>query len=92
LLKAFNDVAPVAIVLMGDFLSCRVPSYEHAKELKSHLTLLGNFLHDTTPGLCKHTTFVLLPGPGDRYCSAAGASIMPRYLYIYTLNPHILES
>lgn len=64
--------------MMGDYFSCHVPSHKYAQELKSHITQLGHFLHDTTPGLCKHTTFVFLPGPGDRYCGAAGASILPR--------------
>lgn len=73
---------------MGDFLSCRVPSHTYAQELKSHLTQLGHYLHDITPGLCKQTTFVLLSGPGDRYCGAAGASILPRYSF--TLNIYIL--
>lgn len=63
---------------MGDYLSCHVPSHEYAQGLKFHLTQLGRYLHDTTPGLCKQTTFVFLPGPGDRYCGAAGASILPR--------------
>ncbi|KAL5233415.1 hypothetical protein ACI65C_000825 [Semiaphis heraclei] len=80
LLNSFNDLAPVAIVMMGDFLSCRIPSHAYAQELKNHLTQLGHFLHDNTPGLCKHTMFVLLSGPGDRYCGAAGASIFPRPL------------
>lgn len=83
MLNAFNDVVPVAIVLIGNFLSCRVPSHTYAEELKSHLTQLGHYLHDTTPKLCKHTTFVLLSGPGDRYCGAAGASIFPRYFFFY---------
>lgn len=77
-LNAFNDVVPMTIVMMGDFLSCRIPSHAYAHELKSHLAQLGHYLHDRTPELCKHTTFVLLPGPGDRYCGAAGASILPR--------------
>lgn len=68
--------------MMGDFLSCRVPSSTYAHELKSHLTQLGQYLHDMTPGLCEQTTFVLMPGPGDRYCGAAGASILPRFIYI----------
>lgn len=72
-------MAPVAIVLMGDYLSCCVPSHEYAKELKFHMTQLGHYLRETTPKLCKNTTFVFLPGPGDRYCGAAGASILPRY-------------
>jgi len=79
LLSSFNDLAPVAIVMMGDYLSCRIPSHAYAQELKTHLTHLGHFLHDNTPGLCKHTMFVLLSGPGDRYSGAAGASILPRY-------------
>ncbi|CAH1738723.1 unnamed protein product [Aphis gossypii] len=80
LLNSFNDLAPVAIVMMGDFLSCHVPSHAYARELKTHLTQLGHFLHDNTPGLCKHTMFVLLSGPGDRYSGSAGASILPRAL------------
>lgn len=82
LLNAYNDYPPVALVMMGDYLSCRVPSQMYAQELKSHLTQLGHYLHETTPMLCKHTTFVLLPGPGDRYCGSAGASILPRYVFI----------
>ncbi|CAI6362828.1 unnamed protein product [Macrosiphum euphorbiae] len=80
LLNSFNDLAPVAIVMMGDYLSCRIPSHAYAQELKTHLNQLGNFLHDNTPVLCKHTMFVLLSGPGDRYSGAAGASILPRPL------------
>lgn len=80
LLSSFNDLAPVAIVMMGDFLSCHIPSHAYAQELKTHLTQLGHFLHDNTPILCKYTMFVLLSGPGDRYSGAAGASILPRYL------------
>ncbi|VVC32479.1 DNA polymerase epsilon, subunit B,DNA polymerase epsilon subunit B, N-terminal,DNA polymerase [Cinara cedri] len=76
-LNAFNEVIPVAIVMMGDFLSCHVPSHVYAQELKFHLTQLGHYLHDNTPEL-KNTTFVLLPGPGDRYCGTASASILPR--------------
>jgi len=92
LLNSFNDLAPVAIVMMGDFLSCHVPSHAYARELKTHLTQLGHFLHDNTPGLCKHTMFVLLSGPGDRYSGSAGASILPRYLMFsyQSLKIHIL--
>lgn len=64
--------------MTGDFLSCHVPTYAYAQMLKLHLTQLGRYLHENTPELCKHTTFVLLPGPGDRYCGAAGANILPR--------------
>uniref|UniRef100_A0A2S2Q6N7 DNA polymerase epsilon subunit n=1 Tax=Sipha flava TaxID=143950 RepID=A0A2S2Q6N7_9HEMI len=78
LLNAYNEVGPVAIVMMGDYLSCRVPSHRYAQELKAHLNELGHYIHDMTPVLCKQTTFVLLSGPGDRYCGAAGASILPR--------------
>lgn len=72
--------------MMGDYLSCRVPSHIYAQELKSHLNELGHYIHDMTPVLCKQTTFVLLSGPGDRYCGAAGASILPRYFNIILLN------
>lgn len=77
--------------MMGNFLSCHVPSHMYAQELKSHLTQLGHYLHDMTPALCKHSTFILLSGPGDRYCGAAGASILPRYLY-FTLNVCVLNT
>lgn len=86
MLSTFNDTAPVAIVLMGDYLSCQIPSHAYANELKFHLTQLGHYLHDTTPELCKHTTFILLSGPGDRYCGAAGISILPRYLIILNIS------
>lgn len=76
--------------MMGDFLSCHVPSHGYAQELKSRLTQLGHYLNSITPELCKHTTFVLMPGPGDRYCGAAGASILPRYLVsTYCLLPYM---
>lgn len=83
-LNAFNEVIPVAIVMMGDFLSCHVPSHAYAQELKFHLTQLGHYLHDNTPKL-KNTTFILLPGPGDRYCGTASASILPRYFFIINI-------
>lgn len=72
--------------MMGNFLSCRIPSHAYAQELKSHLTQLGHYLQNTTPGLCKQTTFVLLSGPGDRYCGAVGASILPRYIFTLNIN------
>lgn len=64
--------------MMGDYLSGRVPSHRYAQDLRTHLNELGHYIHNITPVLCKHTTFVLLSGPGDRYCGAAGASILPR--------------
>ncbi|XP_053620479.1 DNA polymerase epsilon subunit 2 [Plodia interpunctella] len=72
LFSGFNDFSPMAIVLMGEFLSCPY-GYEHSTQLKSALTNLADIINQFSR-LKETCKFIFIPGRGD----PAAANILPR--------------
>lgn len=69
---AYNECPPIAIVFMGEFLSCPY-GYEHSAQLKASLINLADILYPFTKlrDTCK---FIFVPGRGD----PVAANILPR--------------
>lgn len=61
LLVGYNDMPPVAIVLMGPF----VRNLSSPIQLKARLKLLGEMISNNCPTLKKETDLVLVPAPDD---------------------------
>ncbi|XP_049881287.1 DNA polymerase epsilon subunit 2 [Pectinophora gossypiella] len=72
LFNGYNDFPPIAMVFMGEFLSCPY-GYEHSTQLKIALTNLADVILPFTKlrEVCK---FIFVPGRGD----PAAANILPR--------------
>lgn len=72
LFSGFNDFPPIAIIFLGDFLSCPYGS-EHSIQLKAALLNLADILYQfaNLREVCK---FIFVPGRGD----PAAANILPR--------------
>lgn len=61
LLVGYNDMPPVAIVLMGPFIR----NLSSPMQLKARLKLLGEMISNNCPTLKKETDLVLVPAPDD---------------------------
>jgi DNA polymerase epsilon subunit 2 len=72
LFSGYNDFPPIAIVFLGEFLSCPY-GFEHSMQLKAALTNLGDIIHPFK-NLCESCKFIFVPGRGD----PAAANILPR--------------
>ncbi|KAJ2944972.1 hypothetical protein O0L34_g1869 [Tuta absoluta] len=72
LFTGYNDFPPIAIVFIGEFLSCPY-GYEHSIQLKSALTSLADMIMPFTR-LKESCKFIFVPGKGD----PAAANILPR--------------
>ncbi|CAK1589796.1 unnamed protein product [Parnassius mnemosyne] len=72
LFNGYNEFPPIAIVFMGEFLSCPY-GYEHSTQLKAALTHLGDIIFQFTK-LRETCKFIFIPGRGD----PAAANILPR--------------
>lgn len=72
LFSGYNEFPPIAIVFMGEFLSCPY-GYEHSTQLKAALTNLGEIIFPFTK-LRETSKFIFVPGRGD----PAAANILPR--------------
>lgn len=72
LFSGYNDFPPIAIIFMGEFLSCPY-GFEHSIQLKAALTNLGDILYQYTK-LRESCKFIFVPGKGD----PAAANILPR--------------
>ncbi|XP_072946418.1 DNA polymerase epsilon subunit 2 [Epargyreus clarus] len=72
LFLGYNDFPPIAIIFLGEFLSCPY-GYEHSTQLKAALTNLGDILHPFTK-LRESCKFIFVPGRGD----PAAPNILPR--------------
>lgn len=72
LLSGYNEFPPIAIIIMGEFLSCPYGS-EHSIQLKSALANFGELVH-SFPTLRANCKFIFIPGRGD----PATANILPR--------------
>ncbi|XP_032521787.2 DNA polymerase epsilon subunit 2 [Danaus plexippus] len=72
LFSGYNDFPPIAIVFMGEFLSCPY-GYEHSTQLKA---ALGNLCDMILPfkKLRESCKFIFVPGRGD----PAAPNILPR--------------
>ncbi|XP_061705388.1 DNA polymerase epsilon subunit 2 [Cydia pomonella] len=72
LFTGYNEFPPIAIVFMGEFLSCPY-GYEHSTQLKAALINLADMLYPFTKlrEVCK---FIFVPGRGD----PAAPNILPR--------------
>lgn len=72
LFSGYNDFPPIAIVFLGEFLSCPY-GFEHGIQLKAALSHLGDIIYQfsTLRNVCK---FIFVPGRGD----PAAANILPR--------------
>lgn len=72
LFSGFNDFPPIAIVFMGEFLSCPY-GFEHSVQLKAALKNLADLIYRYTnlKEICK---FIFVPGRGD----PTAANILPR--------------
>ncbi|XP_050526658.1 DNA polymerase epsilon subunit 2 [Daktulosphaira vitifoliae] len=78
LLRGFNDHAPAAIVMMGDFLSASaIPGSQYSNELQSHFNNLAEWIVANCERIVRDTTLVVLPGPNDRHC----ANILPKLAF-----------
>ncbi|CAH0714861.1 unnamed protein product, partial [Brenthis ino] len=72
LFAGYNDFPPIAIVFMGEFLSCPY-GYEHSTQLKAALTNLGEIIFPFTK-LRESCKFIFIPGRGD----PVAPNILPR--------------
>lgn len=72
-LGGYNDFPPVAIVLIGNFVS-KATKYLCAKTLRAKFKELGELIVKF-PNLTAKTKFIIVPGPGD----SPHANILPRY-------------
>lgn len=72
LFSGYNDFPPIAIVLMGEFLS-NPYGHEHSIQLRTALTNLADIIHQFKK-LLENTKFIFVPGRGD----PAAANILPR--------------
>ncbi|XP_068624144.1 DNA polymerase epsilon subunit 2 [Battus philenor] len=72
LFTGYNEFPPIAIVFMGEFLSCPY-GYEHSMQLKAALTNLADVLYPFTK-LRESSKFIFVPGRGD----PIAANILPR--------------
>lgn len=72
LLSGYNEFPPIAIIVMGEFLSCPYGS-EHSNQLKTALTNFGELVHQFS-NLRASCKFIFVPGRGD----PATANILPR--------------
>ncbi|CAH2242217.1 jg25150 [Pararge aegeria aegeria] len=72
LFSGYNDFPPIAIVFLGEFLSCPY-GYEHSTQLKAALNNLSDILYPFTKlrDACK---FIFVPGRGD----PVAPNILPR--------------
>lgn len=59
-----NDVIPVAIVLMGNFLETYSMESDIVTKLASQFNVLGD-LFGNFPHIAKETELVIVPGPKD---------------------------
>ncbi|CAH0394578.1 unnamed protein product [Bemisia tabaci] len=71
-LGGYNDFPPVAIVLIGNFVS-KATKYLCAKTLRAKFKELGELIVKF-PNLTAKTKFIIVPGPGD----SPHANILPR--------------
>lgn len=72
LFSGFNDCPPIAIVFLGEFLSCPY-GYEHSTQLKAALSNLSDILYPYTK-LRQECKFIFVPGRGD----PVAPNILPR--------------
>ncbi|XP_013195137.2 DNA polymerase epsilon subunit 2 [Amyelois transitella] len=72
LFSGFNEFPPIAIILMGEFLSCPY-GYEHSTQLKIALTNLADIINQFSK-LKESCKFVFIPGRGD----PSAPNILPR--------------
>ncbi|XP_041972014.1 DNA polymerase epsilon subunit 2 [Aricia agestis] len=72
LFSGFNEFPPIAIVFLGEFLSCPY-GYEHSTQLKAALINLGDMIYPFTK-LRESCKFIFVPGLGD----PAAPNILPR--------------
>ncbi|XP_011550188.3 DNA polymerase epsilon subunit 2 [Plutella xylostella] len=72
LFTGYNEFPPIAIVFMGEFLSCPY-GFEHSTQLKSSLTSLGELIHQFT-NLRESCKFIFVPGRSD----PSAPNILPR--------------
>lgn len=70
LLVGYNDMPPVAIVLMGPFIR----NFTSPMQLKARLKMLGEIISNNCPTLKKETDLVLIPAIDDPVAPA----ILPR--------------
>ncbi|KAJ0171930.1 hypothetical protein K1T71_012693 [Dendrolimus kikuchii] len=72
LFAGYNDFPPIAMVFLGEFLSCPY-GFEHSIQLKLVLNSLANLISQFT-NLKDHCKFIFVPGRND----PAAANILPR--------------
>lgn len=72
LFAGYNDFPPIAIVFMGEFLSCPY-GYEHSTQLRSALINLSDVIFPFTK-LRQSCKFIFVPGRGD----PVAPNILPR--------------
>ncbi|VVC86913.1 unnamed protein product [Leptidea sinapis] len=72
LFSGYNEFPPIAIIFMGEFLSCPY-GYEHSSQLKAALISLVDIILQF-PNLKESCKFIFVPGRGD----PAAANILPR--------------
>ncbi|KAM3958027.1 DNA polymerase epsilon subunit 2-like [Aphomia sociella] len=72
LFSGYNEFPPIAIIFMGEFLSCPY-GYEHSVQLKAALMNLADVLFQFTK-LRESCKFIFVPGRGD----PSAANILPR--------------
>lgn len=72
LFLGYNDFPPIAIVFMGEFLSCPY-GQEHSTQLCTALTSLGEMIHQYS-NLRDNCKFIFVPGRSD----PCAANVLPR--------------
>lgn len=72
LFAGYNEYPPLAIVFMGEFLSCPY-GYEHSMQLRAALINLSEMIC-SFPNLRGNSKFIFVPGKGD----PVAANILPR--------------
>lgn len=72
LFAGYNDYPPIAMVFIGEFLSCPY-GFEHSIQLKSVLSNLANLISQYT-SLRNHCKFIFVPGQSD----PPAANVLPR--------------
>ncbi|XP_022115416.2 DNA polymerase epsilon subunit 2 [Pieris rapae] len=85
LFAGYDDFPPIAIVFMGEFLSCPY-GYEHSTQLNAALINLADIIMPFTK-LREACKFIFVPGRGD----PAAANILPRPPIPNTITKQISE-